>query len=96
MVKLMRHIATSDARNKFSELIDIAQREPVTIERNGRPVVVMLAIEDYEAAERAKVEALKAMVAEGDKAYEEGQYSAFDDTIVEEICAEGLKEMEQK
>ncbi len=92
----MRHMATSEARSRFSELIDIAQREPVTIERNGRPIVVMLAMDDYEAAEQAKIDALKAMVAEGDKAYEEGHYSTFDETVVEEICAEGLKELEQE
>lgn len=44
----MRTYSTNEARHKFSEIIDIARREPVAIAKHGRIVSVMLAKEDYE------------------------------------------------
>ena len=37
----MRKVSSGDAKNWFGELLDTAQREPVTIEMYGRPVTVM-------------------------------------------------------
>jgi prevent-host-death family protein len=34
----MRTVSSADARNRFGELLDTAQREPATIEKHGRPV----------------------------------------------------------
>jgi antitoxin Phd len=39
---------SKDAQNHFGELIDSAQREPVMIERRGRPVAVVMSREQYE------------------------------------------------
>ena len=47
----MRTMAAREAKDKFGALLDAARREPVTIARNGRPVVVVLSIEDYEQLE---------------------------------------------
>ncbi len=47
----MRTVAAREAKNEFGRLLDTAQREPVTIERHGRPVAVVLSIEDYERFE---------------------------------------------
>ena len=47
----MRTVAAREAKNEFGRLLDTAQREPVTIERYGRPVAVVLSIEDYERFE---------------------------------------------
>jgi len=33
----MRTVTSVEAQNRFGELIDCAQREPVTITRRGRP-----------------------------------------------------------
>jgi prevent-host-death family protein len=42
----MDTISASDAKNRFSTLIDKVQTEPVIISRHGRPVaVVMSAVE---------------------------------------------------
>ncbi len=42
----MRTLTSVEAQNRFGELIDGAQREPVTITRRGRPVAFMLSPED--------------------------------------------------
>lgn len=42
----MRTVTSVEAQNRFDELIDSAQREPVTITRRGRPVVFVLSPED--------------------------------------------------
>jgi len=35
------------AKNNFGQLLDEARRSPVTIEKNGRSVAVLLSVEDY-------------------------------------------------
>ncbi len=42
----MRTVTSVEAQNRFGELIDSAQREPVTITRHGRPVAFVLSPED--------------------------------------------------
>ena len=44
----MKTFAAREAKNEFGRLLDTARREPVTIEKKGRPVAVLLSIEDYE------------------------------------------------
>lgn len=41
-------MSAKDAKNGFGLLLDTARAEPVTIEKHGRPVVVVLAVEEYE------------------------------------------------
>jgi len=44
----MKVMAAGKAKNGFGLLIDTARAEPVTIEKHGRPVAVMLSVEEYE------------------------------------------------
>ncbi len=44
----MKRFAAKEAKNEFGHMLDTARREPVTIEKNGRPVAVVVPIEDYE------------------------------------------------
>ena len=44
----MKTITAIDAKNKFGQLIEAAQRQPVTITKKGRASVVVMSIEDYE------------------------------------------------
>lgn len=44
----MKTMSAKDAKNAFGMLIDTARAEPVAIEKHGRKVVVVLAIEEYE------------------------------------------------
>lgn len=44
----MKTMSAKDAKNGFGLLIDTALVEPVTIEKHGRPVVVVMSVEEYE------------------------------------------------
>lgn len=45
---LSRTLSAREAKNRFGYLIDMARQKPVSIEKHGRPVVVVVSIEDYE------------------------------------------------
>ncbi|MBP2549691.1 prevent-host-death family protein [Neorhizobium galegae] len=44
----MQHMSARDAKNGFGRLIDLARASPVSIDKHGRPVVVVLSVEEYE------------------------------------------------
>ena len=44
----MQHMSARDAKNGFGRLIDLARAEPVSIDKYGRPVVVVLSVEEYD------------------------------------------------
>lgn len=44
----MQTISATEAKNKLAAVMDIAMKEPVMIEKNGRPFVVMMSAEAYE------------------------------------------------
>lgn len=66
----MDHISAREARNHFSELIDNAQHGPVTVERHGRSVAVLMSVREYE---RLKLENLRARLALGEAQLERGE-----------------------
>jgi prevent-host-death family protein len=44
----MKTLTAKDAKYRFGYLIDLARAEPVVIAKHGRPVVVALAVEEFE------------------------------------------------
>ncbi|MFM8453681.1 MAG: type II toxin-antitoxin system Phd/YefM family antitoxin [Gammaproteobacteria bacterium] len=50
----MRTFTASDAKNNFGQLLDSAQKEPVSIQKKGRSVAVLLSNEEYERLEHAE------------------------------------------
>ena len=44
----MKTFTALEAKNRFGQVIDAAQREPVTVTRQGRPSVVIVSAEEYE------------------------------------------------
>lgn len=52
----MQTLSAKDAKYGFGRLIDLARAEPVTVAKHGRPVVVVLAIEEYERLKRLDVQ----------------------------------------
>lgn len=44
----MQTLSAKDAKYGFRRLIDLARAEPVTVAKHSRPVVVVMAIEEYE------------------------------------------------
>ena len=84
---------TNNAKARFGELLDQARREPVTIEKHGRPVAVMLSIEDYEELEALKLSRLRAEVDIGVQALAAGDLVEVDSfglkALVEDIKKTG-------
>jgi prevent-host-death family protein len=44
----MRILTAKDAKYGFGRLIDLARAEPVAVAKHGRPVVVVMAVEEFE------------------------------------------------
>lgn len=45
----MAEITATDAKNRFGQVLEMAQAEPVRIQKNGRDVAVVLSAEQYAA-----------------------------------------------
>jgi antitoxin Phd len=43
-----RRWSVQDAKNRFSEVVEAAQREPQTVTKHGKPAVVVVAVDEYE------------------------------------------------
>ncbi|MEQ9334651.1 type II toxin-antitoxin system Phd/YefM family antitoxin [Thalassobaculum sp.] len=61
----MRKVAALEAKNRFGELLNAAQREPVTIEKHGKAVAVVLSTEDYQDFEALKLARLRGEIQTG-------------------------------
>lgn len=44
----MKETTATEAKNRFGHLIDMAMTEPVTIDKKGRPVAVLLSFTEYQ------------------------------------------------
>ena len=44
----MRTMSAKDAKNSFGLLLDYARAEPVQVEKHGRPVVVVMSVEEFQ------------------------------------------------
>ncbi len=49
----MKTLPSRDVQNRFGAVLDTAKREPVTVTQYGRPVVVMMSVEEALAGQRA-------------------------------------------
>ena len=82
----MRILSATEAKQKFAEMIDTAQREPVRIRRHNRDLAVVISAEEYERLNRnrwAEVNRLSEKVAAEAKA------NGLTEEILAEILAEG-------
>ncbi len=69
----MKSVTALEAKNRFGEVMEAAQRQPVSITRNGRPSVVMISAESYARRRRIARERLRqAMQRAGEYAAAQG------------------------
>ena len=61
----METVPAADAKTNFGALLDKAQREPVTISKNGRAVAVIMSAAEFEEHQRLKLELLRRDVGKG-------------------------------
>ncbi|MBV6818608.1 type II toxin-antitoxin system Phd/YefM family antitoxin [Rahnella sp. PD12R] len=59
----MKSLSANEVKTQFGDVLLRVQREPLQINRNGKPVAVMLSIEDYQMLEEVKMRLLKEKVA---------------------------------
>jgi prevent-host-death family protein len=48
----MKAVSAKDAKYNFGRMIDMARAEPVVSEKHGRPVVVVVAVEEFERLQK--------------------------------------------
>ena len=61
----MEILNASDAKREFGEVLIKAQRGPVGINRNGKPVAVVISATEYAQLEALKEEHLRKAIQEG-------------------------------
>ena len=52
----MRYVSATDAKQGFAEVLDAAQRGPVTIRRQKRDVAVVLSVAEYAKLTRLNID----------------------------------------
>jgi prevent-host-death family protein len=61
----METISASDAKREFGEMILKAQKGPVGINKNGKPVAVMVSASDFEDFQAMQRESLQRAIDDG-------------------------------
>ena len=92
----MKTVAAKEAKNRFGQLIDDAQRGPVTIEKNGRPFAVVQSYEDFQRSERMKLDSLRTAISEAREQYAHGLGKPFEQSDVDAIKSEGRRKLAER
>ena len=58
-------IPAAEAKTNFGALLDRVQREPVRISKNGRPVAVLMSMDEFDTHQRLKLDQLRREVQSG-------------------------------
>lgn len=61
----MKTFSASDAKREFGEVLLKAQKEPVKINKNGKPVAVVVSIEDFNQMQQSKEKQLMIDIQQG-------------------------------
>jgi prevent-host-death family protein len=97
----MKPMSANEAKKHFGELLDTARREPVTVEKHGRRVAVMMSAEDFDDIQQIKLERLRAEIDIGRQQLARGEgrlISSKDemDELFEQIIQEGRKRLKNR
>ena len=76
---MVKTLSAKDPKQRFGELMYTVQREPVSIEKHGRAVAVVLSEVEYEEMKR---EHLRLVLAVGEAELDRGE---FTDYILEKV-----------
>jgi len=80
----METLSANDAKTQFGEMLLKAQRSPVQINKNGKPVAVVISIDEYESNEKLKLQLLQSRAAKAKNDIESGNTidgESFFDTL---------------
>jgi prevent-host-death family protein len=82
----VQSVSAHQAKARFGQLLDAARVDPVTIEKHGRPVAVLVSIEEYDSIEAMKLERLRAEVERGIDAIERGDFTEYDEADLDRLA----------
>jgi prevent-host-death family protein len=68
----METFTANEAKNRFGEVILKSQREPVRVTKSGKPVVMVVSMEEYDASEELKLRYVREHIQESLKDMENG------------------------
>ena len=60
----MEVFTANEAKNRFGEVLLKSQKSPVQVTRSGKPVAMIVSIEDYNATEELKLRYVQAHIQE--------------------------------
>ena len=83
----MEKLTANEAKTHFGQLLMKAQSEPVQIDKNGKPVAVVISMEDYLATEEMKVQMLKDIVERAEKEIKNGTYHDDADAFFNQLLS---------
>ena len=86
---MMDTLSANEAKTQFGDLLLKAQRAPIQINKNGKPVAVIVSMDEYESIEALKLRLLQSRVAQAKADIEAGN------TIDGESFFDGLENGEQ-
>lgn len=44
----MKTVNSTDMKNKMGQYFQMAMAEPISVERNGRPIAILISVDEYE------------------------------------------------
>ncbi len=83
----MEKLTANEAKTHFGQLLMKAQSEPVQIDKNGKPVAVVISIEDYQATEELKLQMLKDIVQRAEQEIKDGTYTDDADEFFDQLLS---------
>ncbi len=84
----MEKLTANEAKTHFGQLLMKAQSEPVQIDKNGKPVAVVISMENYEASEQVKLEMLKSRLKVAEYEIKNGETSDGDEFFKQLLAGE--------
>ena len=60
----MQALTANDAKTQFGDMLLTAQREPIQINKNGKPVAMIISVDEYNQMEEMKLNLLKQRAAQ--------------------------------
>jgi len=81
----MQTMSAHEAKARFGQLLDAARAEPVTIEKHGRPVVVLVSKEEFDDLQAIKLQQLRAEVRRGVDAIDRGDFTEYAEADLEQL-----------
>ena len=81
----MQEMTALEAKNRFGQLIDAAQRRPVTVTKNGRAAVVVMSVEYYERRRQSAAQRLGQIM---DRTAEEAARKGLTEAKLDELLAD--------